>query len=102
MFFSGITRQILTALDDVTQTSATVLSSAVVFTYATTAMSGFSFFMRRISSLPNCSAIGQPAAGLARITFFSGENILTVSAINLTPHIITVLCGTVFAFTDRA
>ena len=34
-----------------------------------------------------CSAIGQPASSTESSTRFSGERILTVSAMNRTPHI---------------
>ena len=42
------------------------------------------------NTMLDCSAIGQPAFGLERMTFFSGERILQVSAIKRTPHIRTV------------
>ena len=46
--------------------------------------------------------MGQPASALASMTFFCGESIFTVSAIKRTPHMTTVDCGAVLAFTDRA
>ena len=90
MSFSGIFDTIFTAEDDVTHTSHTVFSSAVVFIYATTAYPGFVSLKALTSSAQNCSAIGQPAMECDRITFFSGQSSFTPSAIKRTPHISTV------------
>lgn len=45
---------------------------------------------------------GAACNGLSQNYLFSGESILTVSAINLTPTIITVFCGAVVALTESA
>lgn len=57
-----------------------------------------SSFICAIRSESIWSAMGQPAAGFARNTVLFGDNIFTVSAINLTPHIITILSFTSAAF----
>ena len=100
--FSGSELTIFTADDDVTQTSQTVFRSDVVFMYATTVQPGKRCFAASMSSLSICSAMGQPADGSAKITVFSGDSSLTVSAIKRTPHIITFLCGTFVALTLSA
>ena len=45
--------------------------------------------------------MGQPAMGFARRTFFSGDSIFTVSAMNRTPHMMTVSASVFAASTLR-
>ena len=83
---SGIAATTSAAFAEVQQTSASALTSALVFTYATTAAPGCSAFQARSWAAVMLSASEQPAPASGISTVRSGERILAVSAMKYTPH----------------
>jgi len=81
------------AFADVQQISVLALTSAVELTYMMTAASGCFSFKAMRSSAESISAMGQPAFGSGRMTFFWGERIEAVSAMKWTPEKMTTSCG---------
>ena len=71
---------ICAALAEVQHRSASALTSALVFTYATTAAPGCSAFHSRTCGAVMVSASEQPARGSGISTVRSGARILAVSA----------------------
>ncbi len=74
------------ALADVQQTSDSALTSALVFTYATTAAPGCAAFHSRSWSAVMLSASEHPARASGISTVRDGERIFAVSAMKYTPH----------------
>ena len=83
---AGMAETTSAALADVQQTSDSALTSALVFTYATTAAPGCSAFHARSWSAVMLSASEQPGAGVRDQHGPVGERIFAVSAMKYTPH----------------
>ena len=83
---SGIAATTSAAFAEVQQTSDSALTSALVFTYATTAAPGCSAFQTRSWAAVMLSASEQPAPASGISTVRSGERIFAVSAMKYTPH----------------
>ncbi len=82
----GIDSTTFTALDDVQQMSDSAFTSAVEFTYVTTAASGCSALRRFSAVAVTKSAMGHPARRSGMSTVFRGDRILAVSAMKWTPQ----------------
>ncbi len=97
----GIDSTTFTAFDDVQHTSERAFTSAVEFTYATTAAPGCSALRRRSAVAVTKSAIGHPAFRSGISTVFSGESTLAVSAMKCTPQKTMTSASVAAASCDR-
>src|SRR6202044_423127 len=93
---------ICAALAEVQHRSDSALTSALVFTYATTAAPGYSAFQSRTCCAVMVSASEQPARGSGISTVRSGARILAVSAMKYTPAKTITDASLVAASRDRA
>ena len=82
--------------------SDSALTSAVVFTYATTAAPGCSSRHARTSAAVTVAASEQPAARSGSSTVLSGERIFAVSAMKWTPQNTIVSASVAAAWPERA
>ena len=98
MIFSsaGKLSTICLALVEVTTTSVTAFTAAVVLTYEITVCSGCALTNSAKASAGQLSAKEQPAFKSGTSTFLFGQRILAVSPIKCTPHI-TIISASVLA-----